>query len=56
MNDPGADIDRLDFANTQNDAILGGSICRTTPVFFSKQHGVISVTDTDISPLDVMNA
>jgi hypothetical protein len=55
MNDASADVDRLEFANSSGDAILGGSIYRTTPVFFSKINGVISITDVDESTLDVTN-
>ncbi|XP_059475123.1 nuclear pore complex protein Nup133 isoform X2 [Neocloeon triangulifer] len=56
INDPGADVDRLDFPSAPGDAILTGNVYRTTPVFFSRIHGVISVTETDVSPLDVMNS
>jgi hypothetical protein len=55
MNDVNADVDRLEFASSMGDAILGGSIYRTMPVFFSKINGVVSITDVDESTLDVTN-
>ncbi|CAB3374512.1 Hypothetical predicted protein [Cloeon dipterum] len=56
INETSSDMDRLDFPSAPGDAILTGNVYRTTPVFYSKIHGVISVTDTDVSPMDVMNA
>lgn len=30
--------------------VLGGSVCVNTPIFFSKNHGLISVSSNDLMP------
>ncbi|KAK9884080.1 hypothetical protein WA026_005018 [Henosepilachna vigintioctopunctata] len=40
------DLDILEFSTPQ-DLILGGSICVNTPIFFSKNNGLVSVTCND---------
>ncbi|KAF4526274.1 hypothetical protein B566_EDAN010984 [Ephemera danica] len=47
--------DRIEFVNS-GDCILGGSLCGNVPVFFSRSHGLVSVTSTDSSPMDLLTA
>lgn len=35
---------------TINKELLGGSVCVNTPIFFSKNHGLISVSSNDLLP------
>ncbi|KAJ9592509.1 hypothetical protein L9F63_015826, partial [Diploptera punctata] len=37
----------------RGDRILGGAVCGNVPVFFSKNHGLISVSPSDFSPHDL---
>ncbi|KAL0269100.1 UNVERIFIED_CONTAM: hypothetical protein PYX00_006935 [Menopon gallinae] len=53
----GEESDKIEFFS-QNDEILGAALCRGIPIFFSKEHGIISVTNSDISrhDLSIMSA
>lgn len=43
--------DTIEFRN-EGDRLLGGSVCANVPVFFSKSHGLVSVSPLDYSPHD----
>lgn len=45
------DPDTIEFRN-EGDCLLGGSVCANVPVFFSKSHGLVSVSPLDYSPND----
>lgn len=44
--------DELEVLDPAGGTILGGVMCGGVPVFFTRQHGFISVSPTDISPYD----
>lgn len=44
--------DEVEVLDPAGGTILGGVMCGGVPVFFTRQHGFISVSPTDISPYD----
>ncbi|XP_069672597.1 nuclear pore complex protein Nup133 isoform X3 [Periplaneta americana] len=44
--------DNIEFLGP-GDRVLGGAVCGNVPVFFSKNHGLISISPSDFSPHDV---
>lgn len=45
------DPDVIEFRN-EGDKLLGGSVCANVPVFFSKSHGLVSISPLDYYPND----
>lgn len=50
----GEDSDNIEFLG-QNDEILGAAVCRGVPVFFSKDHGMVSIISYDQARQDLSN-
>ncbi|XP_067007277.2 nuclear pore complex protein Nup133 [Anabrus simplex] len=46
------DVDEADIIQfgTSGDSILGGALCGNVPVLFSKLHGLVSISSSDMSP------
>jgi hypothetical protein len=44
--------DNIEFLGP-GDRILGGAVCGNVAVFFSKVHGLVSVSPSDFSPHDM---
>ncbi|XP_066593314.1 nuclear pore complex protein Nup133 [Prorops nasuta] len=49
------DEDKIDLIRGGEDSILGGALCSGTPVLFTKNVGLVSITPTDISSQDFIN-
>jgi len=44
--------DTIEFMGP-GDRVLGGAVCGNVAVFFSKAHGLVSVSPFDFSPVDL---
>lgn len=50
----GDEPDVIEFMSP-GDRLLGGAICGNVPVFFSKIHGLVSLSSSDLAPNDFLN-
>lgn len=44
--------DDIDLMKGREDSILGGALCSGTPVLFTRNHGLVTITPMDFSTQD----